>query len=248
MSEEFQQEIDYLVKELDWTVKDAFLAGGAITSVFTNKKIRDFDLYFKSKDAFTAALQKAFDSSGFWCVALTDRAVTFSRNNEKIYQLMCFDWFASADAIFSKFDFTTCMAAIDIESKDLFRHPDFIRDTSKRVLRFNHGTQFPIGSALRLQKYKARGYSIEDVEFLKVILACAFRSPKSWEDLKSQLGGQYGEAVSLDTSQEFTLENAIRSLTTTLIEKPKIKEESAESFDSAMNKIFGLPSLAKEEA
>lgn len=42
----------------------------------------------------------------------------FYRNNETVYQLMSFSWFRTADQIFDQFDFTSVMAAIDLETKD----------------------------------------------------------------------------------------------------------------------------------
>jgi hypothetical protein len=67
-----------------------------------------------------------------WCVAITPR-----ENNETVYQLMPFAWFETANQIFDKFDFTAVMAAIDLETGGLFRRKDFIRDLSRRALRFN---------------------------------------------------------------------------------------------------------------
>ena len=234
----FAEEIAFLQKELDFPLKGAYLAGGAITSVFTNRKIKDFDLYFKTKETFLDALSEAYDSN-FWCVALTDRAATFIRNNDKIYQFMCFDWFPTAQAIFDKFDFTTCMAALDLDGGGLAYDPRFLSDTSRRVLRFNHQTQFPLGSAMRVKKYQSRGYTIEDSEFLKVMIACAFKSPKTWDELRSQIGGQYGEAVTLDTSQEFNVENAVKALGDA-IAKPRVTGETvAGTYEEALVKIFG---------
>lgn len=237
MTEDFQKEINFLSAQLT-EFKGAFLAGGAITSTFTNKPIRDFDLYFKTKGDFLKAVSLAYDES-FWCVAITPRAITFIENNDTVYQFMCFDWFETAQKIFDKFDFTCCMAAIDLDTKEFIRHPNFLTDTSKRVLKFNHHTEFPIGSAMRVQKYESRGYTIDDSEFLKVMLACSFRAPKNWQDLKDQIGGQYGEAVSMDTSQEFTLDNAIKSLSDTLILKPAIVESDiAVNYEDALTKLF----------
>jgi hypothetical protein len=65
---------------------------------------------------------------------------------------------------------------------------------------------------------------MDDSEYLKVMLAYAFKDIKTWDELKNQIGGQYGEAVVMDTSKEFTLENAITSLNETPIEKPRTGE------------------------
>jgi hypothetical protein len=245
--EDFHSEVAHLKKALKRNFKGCFLAGWAITSLFTNRKIRDYDLYFKNKERFLDALRWTYDA-GSWCVAITPRAITFIDNNEIVYQLMSFAWFETAEQIFDRFDFTCCMAAIDLESDALLRHKDFIRDLAKRSLRFNHTTDFPIGSALRVKKYQSRGYTIEDSEFLKVMLACSFKEIKTWDDLKNQIGGQYGEAVVMDTSREFTLENAIISLNETLIEKPQYQNvEGADSFENAIKIIFGNEEALKSD-
>jgi hypothetical protein len=236
--EGFSAEVEMLVKSVG-VIKGCFLAGGAITSLFTNRKIRDYDLYFKNRESFIEAVHAMYDD-GCWCVAITPRAITFIENNEAVYQLMSFSWFETAEQIFDKFDFTCVMAAVDLETKEFFRHRDFIRDLAKRNLRFNHHTEFPIGSALRVRKYQSRGYSMEESEYLKVMLACTFKQIKTWDELKNQIGGQYGEAVVMDTSKEFTLENAIISLNETLIEKPRTVEvNGADSWEQAIKTIFG---------
>lgn len=236
--ENYGQEIKEL-KAVTGVFKGCFLAGGAITSKFSGKKIRDYDLYFKSREAFTEAVEAAYDD-GWWCLSVTDRAITFIENNETIFQLMCFDWFESAQAIFDRFDFTCCMAAIDLETDEFFRDPDFIRDVARRRLQFNHGTAFPLGSAMRVRKYQDRGYSIDDSEYLKILIACLFKKVECWDDLKKQIGGQYGEAMMLDTSKDFTLPNAIESLEQSLIAKPKSSMfQVAESSKQALDIIFG---------
>ncbi len=232
------KEVAYIKDRIHHSFPGAFLAGGAITSVFTNKPIKDFDIYFKTKEDFLASLETAYDS-GWWCVAVTTRAITFLAKDSTVYQFMIFDWFPSADKIFKKFDYTCCMAALDLDIDELFTDTRFFADLSKRQLIFNHGTEFPLGSALRINKYKEKGFTIDNSEWLKVLLTCTFNMPKSWDELKNQLGGQYGEAVTLDTTQEFTLENIIKTLEEAFSIAPKALAYSiASNYDDAYNFIF----------
>ena len=53
----------------------------------------------KVKKPSLIALQAAYED-GWWCLSVTPRAITFIENNETIFQLMCFDWFEMAQAIF----------------------------------------------------------------------------------------------------------------------------------------------------
>ncbi|WP_029632066.1 hypothetical protein [Zavarzinella formosa] len=242
--EDYTKEVEALKKGVGRKLKGCFLAGGAITSLFTNRKIRDYDLYFKNKESFLDAVAWMYEDN-CWCVSVTPRAITFIEDNETVYQLMSFAWFETSQQIFDKFDFTCCMAAIDLESGEFTRHGDFIRDLAKRELRFNHGTEFPLGSAMRIKKYQSRGYTIEDSEYLKVLLACSFKNVSNWEELKQQVGGQYGEALMLDTSKEFTLDNAVASLNDSLVLKPTNSLfDVAASYEEAVKKVFGEQPLA----
>jgi len=188
-------------------------AGGAITSTFTAQPINDLDIYFRSRDAFVTMLQACYED-GYWCVACTPRAITFKDNSNKVaIQLMHFKFFASAEEIFDSFDFTACMGALDVDSGELILHPRFMADVSKRVLSFNHKTDFPLASGIRVKKYLDRGYTISGDEWLKILIACQFKPSTGWTELEEQIGGHYGEAVRLSPrDSDFTLDNVIRAL------------------------------------
>ncbi|MFC6414241.1 hypothetical protein [Massilia varians] len=185
----------------------AFIAGGALTSAFTNTEIKDVDLYFKTKAAFIEAIEQAYDE-GLWCLAATDRAVTFA-NGESIVQLMHFDYFPTADAVFDAFDFTVCMAAYDIDEKTFVFHDDFLKHAAQRFLRFHSGTRYPFGSLLRVLKYQQRGYTIGKGDLLRIALCCHQVDLNSWDDLARAIGGQYGEKVKIDADQPFSIEAAL---------------------------------------
>jgi hypothetical protein len=190
----------------------AYIAGGALTSVFTGKPINDVDFYFKSRAHFEEAIFQCYEE-GFWCVATSKRAVTF-KDGDHTYQLMYFDFFPTAGDIFKAFDFTACMGAVDLDADELILHDDFMKHNSQRFLRFNHGTRYPLASATRVLKYQSRGYTIGKGDILKIALACRGVKIDSWDDLKDQIGGAYGDKVELaGEEQEFNLENAIASLT-----------------------------------
>jgi hypothetical protein len=185
----------------------AMIAGGALTSVYTGQPINDVDLYFKSQGAFCDAIESAYDQ-GLWCASATDRAVTFVHDNSVI-QLMHFGFFADAAAVFDAFDFTCCMAAYDIDAKELVFHDDFLKHASQRHLSFHAGTRYPFGSLLRVLKYQARGYSIGKGDLLRIALACHKVELSSWDDLAAAIGGQYGDRVNLDGEGEFNIDAAI---------------------------------------
>lgn len=199
-----------LLKSLGMEIKGGFLAGGALTATFSNRHIKDFDLYFKSKKDFEDAVHYAYDHS-YWCVSISTRAITFVKGKD-VYQLMSFRFFPSAEDIFESFDFTCCMAALDLDSERFVFHPRFFVDLSRRDLVFNPKTAYPLASGFRISKYQDRGYKIQKREWMKVIAAISFKKVESWDELKDQIGGQYGDQVAIDTTKPFNLENVIESL------------------------------------
>lgn len=207
-----------LTKEQEAIVKAAYhflpegawVAGGALTSVYTGRTINDVDLYFKDRASFEDAVNGAYDA-GLWCVAKTTRAVTFV-SGPHVIQLMHFNWFESPQAIFDSFDFTCCMAAMDCETKEIIMHDDFLKHCSQRFLKFHSGTAFPFGTVARVLKYQKRGYTIGTNEMLRIALKCSTVPIASWGELKEQIGGQYGESVSIAGEGEFSIDAAIAAM------------------------------------
>jgi hypothetical protein len=201
------------ITEKCYPIPGAFAAGGAVTSVFTGKDINDVDVYFKSREAFEYQVAMAYEN-GWWCVSATKRAVTFSDQGGAPIQFMHFDFFPTAQAIFDAFDFTVVMGAYDFDTKEFVFHDDFLKHNSQRFLRFHPGTRYPLASATRVLKYQDRGYTIGKGDILKIALASRKVKIDTWEELKDQIGGAYGEKVVLaGEGQEFSLDAAIAALT-----------------------------------
>ena len=213
----------------------AFIAGGALTSAFTGSEIKDADMYFKSKAAFIDAVEQAYDE-GLWCLAATDRAVTFARG-ESIIQLMHFDFFATAQDIFDAFDFTVCMAAYDLDDEQFVFHDDFMKHAAQRFLRFHSGTRYPYGSLIRILKYQQRGYTIGKGDLLRIGLCCQRVTLESWDDLARAIGGQYGEKAKIDASVPFSIDAALDLLKESEIMIPDGSEEMPGSAEELLVKI-----------
>lgn len=93
-------------------------------------------------------------------------------------------------------------------------HPDFLKHNSQRFLKFNAGTRYPLASATRVLKYQQRGYTIGKGDIMKIALAVRGVKIDTWEDLKDQIGGAYGDKVVLGNEDKpFTLDAAINALT-----------------------------------
>lgn len=191
-----------------------FVAGGAITSTYTNKPVADIDIYPKSWTATEGAIQWAFES-GLWCAHASNRAITFaSKDGDPNVQIMTFDEFPTAEAIFAAFDFTVCMGAYDLDEKKFILHDKFLEHCAQRFLSFNSGTRFPYASAWRVRKYEEKGFTIGKMEFHKILMACAEKPIRTWEDLKEQIGGVYGEAFDVPDAEPFTVSSAYKAMST----------------------------------
>lgn len=206
---QYSKELDQIKIAANYFLPEgAFVAGGALTSVFTNHAISDVDIYFKTKEDFIRAVEQAYDE-GMWCVAATDRAVTFVYRTS-VVQLMHFDFFPTAEAIFDAFDYTVNMAAYDIDQDKFTFSEDFFKHASQRFLRFHSGTRYPYGSLMRVLKYQDRGYKIGKSDLLRIGLACQKVELNTWDDLAAAIGGQYGEKAKIDAGDKpFTIDNAM---------------------------------------
>lgn len=231
-----------LAAAVNFTPRNSFIAGGALTSVFTGQPINDVDIYFKTKEAFIDAVRSAY-GSGLWCVAASDRAVTFAQGDD-IVQLMLFDFFEDANEIFDAFDFTACMAAYDVDAESFVFHRDFFKHNAQRHLSFHSGTRYPFGSLLRTIKYRERGYKLGRGDLLRIALCCHGVKLESWDDLAAAVGGQYGERVQLETDKPFSVAAAIDLLSSSDFTVPATPEEMPGSADELLVRVGVLPGHA----
>lgn len=182
-----------------FTEEKCIIAGGAITSLFTRGEINDIDVYFRSKESLVRSLEYILDNAAIH--AFTDKATLFTRHQSEVpIQFIHFKYFKDAKEIFDTFDFTVCMGAYDFGAEEFIFDERFFKHNSQRMLNFNHNTAYPIVSALRLQKYENKGYTISKPEFLKIMLTINNLNINSYKQVKEQLGGMYG--VSYDKLYE----------------------------------------------
>lgn len=212
--------------------RKAWLAGGAITSLFTNSPINDFDIYFRSKEDLLLAVAELFgkyevEIDGKWhevdtsnhfeliCNNFTDKSILFKKKDSDVkIQFIFFDYFESAYALFDSFDFTVCMGAYDFEFGEWWFDRDFFKHNAQRYLKYNTGTRYPLISALRVGKYKEKGYSISKTEYLRVVMNLMSLPLHSWEAAKEHIGGFYGADVDkyFDEEKPFSVSEVVKQL------------------------------------
>lgn len=246
MSTKHENELKKIMAAGDWFAPSgAFIAGGALTSAFTGKDINDVDYYFRTKQAFIDAVERAYDE-GLWCVSATDRAVTFARGS-CIVQLMHFDFFETAEAIFDAFDFTVCMGAYDLDAKEFVFHDDFMKHASQRFLKFHSGTRYPFGSLLRVLKYQSRGYTLGKGDLLRIALCCHKTPLTSWDELSAAIGGQYGEKINLESDTPFSIDAAVDLIARTDFTIQAAQAEEMPAFAEELLAKIGVIRMAELE-
>lgn len=184
---------DKLVETLK--LYNAVIAGGAITSVFTEKEINDYDIYFKNDEDLKGFLRSE------WCNThyriSSKKALNFVDwdNSNKLIQVIVINTYPTPEDIWKDFDFTVCMGAYDFEEGKFFLHKDFIYDNMSKTLNFNNNTAFPMVSLKRVDKYKSKGYSINLSNLYKIAFAIQSLEINNLNDVLDNLGGMYGDEL-----------------------------------------------------
>lgn len=188
-----------LFKDLDFHVRrilagaDAILAGGAISSVFMDLPVKDYDIFFRTKENLEQALYPldalCEDSEDCFKVIETDTACTYSIGTITL-QLISMDYIlGSPEEVLSKFDFTCCMGAYCFKIGEFVLHKDFLLHLSQRKLAYNINSKFPIASMYRIKKYLKKNFSISGIELIKLSLKINSLNLQTYQNLKEQLMG-----------------------------------------------------------
>ena len=112
------------------------------------------------------------------------------------------------------FDYTINMGAYDCKTGEFVFDDRFMIDNARRALVFNQNTKYPVASALRMSKYKDRGYTISKSNILKIAFTIAKQNITTWEEFEGNIGGAYGEIVhiNIDHNTPFDLDTAMSLL------------------------------------
>jgi len=195
------------------TLKNCYIAGGAILSQVMRTKINDYDIYPFYQDEAWDIVFDIMDSQGALIIGISDRSVTL-RSGDQVFQVITFKDFRIPDDIFESFDFTVCMAAYNVNTKEYTFHDDFYPDIATRHLRFNPKTNFPLASLIRTYKYKHKGFNPNRLELIKMAIAIGEANPlTSWDDVEQAIGGIYGKNIKLECAdEEFSIERLYQVL------------------------------------
>ena len=199
------------------------LAGGAITSLFCNREINDFDIYLTSKESLSQIFAQIYGVSEDEYISEFDLIAKFATKRSMLcvdkyhkqkIQIIHYKIHDSVESIFKSFDFDHVCGAFDFATEEFVLHENFLKSNSQRLMQFNPATDFPITSMMRVQKYKERGYTISKAQMLRIAFTIANKEYASWEDVKSEISGLYGIAPEdmFDETKTFGLEEVVLQL------------------------------------
>lgn len=252
MYDKERKKLEALVGKELWNLlkeNNCFIAGGAITSIFTNKEVNDVDVYFQSAEEFTEVIQAIFDIDGkrtdydleyksAVVNHVSGKAVLILGETQQKIQLIAHQFYPNAPEIFNTFDFTINMGAYDMQNEMFWFHPEFFKHLAQRYLQVNTNTSYPLISVLRVDKYRQRGYNISKAQMLRLLLAVNRKNIDSWQKLADELGGMYGTMPEeiFDYSKPFNLQEAIDRL-----DEIEIKEVLYKNSPTYNNVVTTMP-------
>lgn len=168
-----------------------YLAGGAVSSIFSGLKINDLDFYCESKevaDRFSAAL---IDAYGYKTACTTENAQTFYKHvgKRKCEVQVITRFTGSPEEVLNTFDFTCVMGLWNFREGKFYAHEFFLRDVARRRLVYSNKSQYPICALYRTKKYVERGYEFPGSTLVAIALAIHSLQLNTYKDLKDQLLG-----------------------------------------------------------
>lgn len=170
---------------------DLVVAGGAVTSVFNNKKVNDLDMYFRS-EVDMLAFDDLLNAFGFKLEFTSPTAITFVRKGRglsKFYVQAVMAFKGTPSQIFSTFDFTVCCGAYSFRDEAFELHPRFLPDNITKRLVYLGGSRFPLCALYRVKKYLLKGYTISGGTLVHIGLCANRLEITTYADLKTQLRG-----------------------------------------------------------
>jgi hypothetical protein len=223
---EIRKEIDSILDILKkYGIIDLFinnkvvLAGGAITRLCRRESIKsshsDLDFYFKDKIYISKLLmnieeynesKNVFDK--FNLVYESNNAYSYTYKNYKFqFIILPFMIYDDPRNLISQFDFSICQAAYDFEFDDVVYSPEFPKDISHEEIHFNINSKHPMSSLLRLEKYRLRGFFMNNMELLKIMFSIQNLKFNTYKDAANSICGisttYYEEFVKFLKSDEY---------------------------------------------
>ena len=166
---------------------NCYIAGGAITSVFSRNKINDYDIYFESEvDCRNFILKIPATYKLEW---ETDSAKSYKIGENRFQFIVKSSYMGTPSEILNLFDFTICMGAYSFKNGSFYFYDNFFKDLSSKELIININGLYPLSTLFRLRKFIGKGYKITGAEIIKLGLMIQKLDLTSYSQLREQLLG-----------------------------------------------------------
>lgn len=180
--------VDFFVDEilLDSDVQYC-VAGGSIVDYLSKRKIKDFDLFFRSQgdlDLFVRQHNDIFNDSNL--VYKTHNAKGY-KYGEITYDLIHNYFWPEPKQTIGTFDLTVCCLAIDTEGS-FYHHKDFWQDFALKQIKY-HCIHTASLTLQRSFKYVAKGFVIKPAEIVKIHNKCVYQGEVE------EISGNYTEPL-----------------------------------------------------
>lgn len=172
----------------------ACVAGGSVTSCFSNSPLADLDIYLRelnesSIESFES-LMADYDFTPAFSTKLAHSYTRQSGRSRRVYHIQLIQAFCGPpQEVFDTFDFTICAGSFDFTTGLFDLHPRFLPDIAKRRLVYMGGSRYPICALYRTIKYTKKGYTIPGSTMMHLALSCARLDIRTFDELKAQLMG-----------------------------------------------------------
>lgn len=166
---------------------DCYIAGGAITSIFSGSVINDYDIYFNTENAYKEFLLKI--PSEYKLEWSTDNAKSYKIGKETFQLISKASFMGEPKDILSLFDFTICMGAFSFKETKFYLCDKFLKDLSCKELIVNIKGFYPLATLFRIRKFLHRGYKISGCNIIKLGLLINKLNISNYKELREQLLG-----------------------------------------------------------
>lgn len=155
----------------NYILNDSYITGGCIPSMIVDEWVNDYDIYFTSKD-IADKVKKYFEDNKdtynknrekYKLNLITDNALNFSDKIQIITK-----WAGSPEEVTNNFDWQHIKSYYVCKDKSIVLCNDLYKLLVEKELQYT-GSKYPLSSLFRLKKYLKKGWTISNVDILKIV-------------------------------------------------------------------------------
>lgn len=166
---------------------NCYIAGGALTSIFSGSIINDYDIYFNTEKDYQEFVLKI--PSEYQLQWTTDNAKSYKVGKETVQLISKVSFMGEPKDVLNLFDFTICMGAFSFKENKFYLSDKFLKDLSCKELIVNIKGFYPLATLFRIRKFLHRGYKISGCNIIKLGLLINKLTIRNYKELREQLLG-----------------------------------------------------------